>query len=57
MFIIPGLSNDKHKWINRIWNIMSKRHNILPTRTAFFISSTGKIESMQEFKIKLEDSL
>ena len=57
MFIIPGISNDKHKWINRIWNIMSKRHNILPTRTAFFISSTGKIESMQEFKIKLEDSL
>ena len=32
---------------------MSKRHNILPTRTSFFISSAGKIESVQEFKIKL----
>ena len=31
---------------------MSKRHNILPTRTSFFISSAGKIESVQEFKIK-----
>ena len=30
---------------------MSKRHNILPTRTSFFISSAGKIESVQEFKI------
>ena len=32
---------------------MLKRHNILPTRTSFFISSVGKIESVQEFKIKL----
>ena len=31
---------------------MSKCHNILPTRTCFFISSAGKIESMQEFKVK-----
>ena len=35
---------------------MSKRHNILPTRTSSFVSSAGKIESMQEFKIKLFDS-
>ena len=27
-----------------------KRNNILPTRTSFFISSAGKIESMQEFR-------
>ena len=31
---------------------MMKRHNILPTRTNFFISSAGKIESVWEFKIK-----
>ena len=41
------------KQINYIWEIMLKRHNILPTRTSFFISSAGKIESVQEFKIKL----
>ena len=41
------------KLINRIWDIMLKRHNILPTRTSFFILSAGKIESGQEFKIKL----
>ena len=35
---------------------MSKRHNILPTRTSFFISSAGKIEYVQEFKIKLSSS-
>ena len=34
-----------------IWNIMSKRHDILPTRTSFFISSAGKIENVEEFKI------
>ena len=32
---------------------MSKRHNILPTRTAFFISGAGKTESVREFKSKL----
>ena len=32
---------------------MSKHHNILPTRTIFLISSAGKTESMQEFKMKL----
>ena len=32
---------------------MSKRHNILPTKTSFFISSAGKIGSVQEFKMKL----
>ena len=31
---------------------MSKRHNILPKKTSFFISSAGKIESVQEFKMK-----
>ena len=36
---------------------MSKRHNILPTRTSFFISSAGKIENLQEFKVKLFESL
>ena len=32
---------------------MLKRHDILPTRTSFFISSAGKIEGVQKFKIKL----
>ena len=32
---------------------MPKFHNILPTRTSFFISSADEIESVQEFKIKL----
>ena len=32
---------------------MSKRHNILPTKTSFFIASAGKNESVQEVKIKL----
>ena len=32
---------------------MLKRHNILPTRTSFFISSAGKIESVQELKNKV----
>ena len=32
---------------------MSKRHKISPTRINFFISSAAKIESVQEFKIKI----
>ena len=45
----------KKKRINHIWNIMSKRHKVLPTRNSFFISSAGKIESMQEFKTKFSE--
>ena len=45
----------KDKLINHIWNIMSKRLSILPTRTRFFNSSAGKIESVQEFKIKVSE--
>ena len=43
----------KNKLIEHIWNILLKRHNILPARASFFNSSAGKIESVQEFKIKL----
>ena len=32
--------------------IKSKRQNILPTRTSFFISNEGKIKGVQEFQIK-----
>ena len=32
---------------------MLKPHNILPRKIGFFISSTGKIENVQEFKVKL----
>ena len=28
-------------------------HNTIPTRTSFFVSSAGKVESLQVFKIKL----
>ena len=57
MIIITGISKKKAR-INHIWNIMSKRHNILPTRTSLFISTIEKIESWQEFKIiKLFESL
>ena len=32
---------------------MSKRHDTLPIKTSFFVSSAGKTESVQEFKTKL----
>ena len=54
MLIITGISNEK---INELtiygWEIMSKRQNILLTRTSFFTSSAEKIESVQELKTKL----
>ena len=34
-----------------IWNIMSKRHNILPTRTSFFISSAEKLKACRDSKL------
>ena len=40
------------KKTNHIWSIMLKRHNILPAGTPF-IPGAGKIENVQEFKIKL----
>ena len=36
---------------------MPKRHNNLRTGTSFFISSAGKIERVQEFRIKLFQKL
>ena len=36
---------------------MSNSHNTLPTRTSFFVSSAGKIENVQEFKVKLFELL
>ena len=38
--------------ISHICNNMSKRQNILPTRTTSFSSSAVKIESEQKFKKK-----
>ena len=32
---------------------MLTSHSVLPARTSFFISIAGKIESVQEHKIKL----
>ena len=40
------------KKTNHIWSIMLKRHNILPAGTPL-IPGAGKIENVQEFKIKL----
>ena len=60
MLFITGISNEKktpkNKCINHIWNITSKRHNILPTISSFFISSIEKIESVQEFKLNFSSS-
>ena len=42
---------------NHIGSIMSKRYNILPTRTNFFTSRAGKIENFHEFKVKLFEYL
>ena len=53
MLIITRISNGATNKIIIHANIMTKRHNILPTRTGFFISSAGKIESVQELKVKL----
>ena len=39
--------------MTNLYSFMLKRLNILPTRTSFFISSAGKIENVQEFKVKL----
>ena len=33
--------------------MLYKRHNFLPTKTNFFISSVGEIERVWEFKMKL----
>ena len=45
---INGISNETRKELTLyICNIMSKRHNILPTRTSFFISIAWKIAGIQ----------
>ena len=36
---------------------MSKCHNILSTRTSFFISNAGKVEIVQELKMKFFEQL
>ena len=59
MLIITGISDEKTKQLTICGKLCpnSKRHNILPTRASFFISSAGKIESVQEFKIKIFEQL
>ena len=39
-----------------IWNIMSKRHNILPARTTFFISSAEKLKTCGNSKCNFSSS-
>ena len=60
MLIITEISNEARNELTIYGiscHIMSKCHNILPTRTCFFISSAGKIENVQEFKLKLFEYL
>ena len=35
---------------------MSKRHNVLPTRTSFFISSAGKLKACRNSKLNFSSS-
>ena len=51
MLIITGIFNEKSNGLTIYGILCLKRHNILPTRASFFISSAGKIESVQELKI------
>ena len=44
------------KQINHIWNIMSKRQNILQANTSFFISSTGKLKACRSSKLNVSRS-
>ena len=52
MLNITWIYNEKANelTIYHVRSIMPKHHNILSTRTSFFISSAGEIESVQEFK-------
>ena len=51
MLTVTGISNEKGKLINHICNIMWKRHNILPTRTSFFISRFQMQEKLKECRM------
>ena len=51
ILIIKGISNKKTNDYPSM-EYYVKTYNILPTKTSFFISSAGKIESVQEFNIK-----
>ena len=56
MLIITETSNEKNKWIKHIWNIMLKRHNILPTRTSFFIQLQEKLKAWRSSKLNFLSS-
>ena len=53
MLVITATSNETRNELNiyAVCSIMSNRRSILLTRTSFFVSSAGKIENVQEFKI------
>ena len=44
MLISTGIFNGE---TNELTMYVSKRHNILPTKTSFFIASEGETENMQ----------
>ena len=46
----------KKKRIIHIWNIMSKRHNILPTRTSFLFQVQEKSKACKSSKLNFSSS-
>ena len=56
IIIIIGDIYCKNKWIKHMWNIMSKRYNILPSLTNFFISSAEKLKGCRNSKLNFSSS-
>ena len=57
ILIITGISNEKtNLLINHIRNIMLKRHNILPTKTKFFIQVQQKLKVCRSLKLNFASS-
>ena len=58
MLMITRISDEKNKWIshNQILNIIPKRHNILPTRTSFFIQVQKKSKACWSSKLNFSSS-
>ena len=50
--ILILLNLTKKYLLDQSYHLVSKRHNNLRTKTSFFISSEGEIETVKEFKVK-----
>ena len=55
MLIITGISNE-NKWINHIWNIMSKRHNIYRQELACMFQVQEKLKACKNSKLNFSSS-